>query len=660
MKPRILVVEDDTIIAAELEDRLLDLDYQVCAKTGTAENAVILAEGLQPDLVLMDIRLKAEMDGVEAAGIIRSNFDIPVIFLTAYADDDTLERAKVTGPYGYIIKPFEERELHTAIEIGLHKHKLEQKLRASEQWLAATLHSIGDGVIATDKGGQITFLNQLAKKLVGQTEESLAGLPADDVLPLLKGEGRIPLDRPVGNVLRQGLPLDLADHWLAGPDREIPVEGAITPIRDDRTQIQGAVIVLRDVTTRKQEEEERERLQARLYQAQKNDALAAMAGSLLHEFNNLMTAIIGSASLLLADIPAEAEELREGAERIKWAGQTATSLLSQVLPQEGRQILRPQVFDLDTTLARMIEGLAHLAGSYIEVIHQPGANGHHVHADPAQIDEMITHLATNAIEAMPEGGILTLATDIVCLGEEDCQGRPGAQPGTFVCVSVSDTGIGMDDEVLARSFEPFFTTKAKNAGLGLPAVSSLLRQNGGWIDVDSSPGQGTTSRAYLPTVPAHQEVLSAGAGPDDGRLQMPLPAKAVALASHAASTGTKRILLVEDDESVQAAVAGMLRARGYAVTRADCVGSALELFEAEGGAFDLLFSDVVLPDKDGLSLADYCLSQQPGMAVLFTSGYNDERSCWSVINERGYHFLQKPFDLRELLAAVEQALYPLS
>jgi len=649
VKPRILVVEDDTIIAAELEDRLQDLGYEVCAKTGTAENAIILTEGLQPDLVLMDIRLKAEMDGVEAAAIIRDNFDIPVIYLTAYADDDTLQRAKITSPYGYIIKPFEERELHTAIEIGLHKHRLEQKLRDSEQWLAATLHSIGDGVVATDRRGQIIFINRVAERLMGQGEETLAGLQADSIFALLKGEGRIPVAGLVGGVLQQGLPLDLADHWLAGQDREIPIEGTITPICDHRRQIRGAVVVFRDVTARKREEKERERLQARLYQAQKNDALAAMAGSLVHEFNNLMTAIIGSASLILADIPADDQELREGAERIKWAGQTATSLLCQILPQEGRQILRPQVLDFDASLARMVEGLARLAGTQIEVVHRPGADGQNVRADAAQIDEMVTHLATNAIEAMPEGGVLTLATDVVCLQDEDCQDRPAAHPGTFVRLSVSDTGIGMDEETLARAFEPFFTTRAKNPGLGLPTVSSLLRQNGGWIDICSIPGQGTTGHAYLPAVCAREEAL-----PPDGR------AAAIAATSmparRAVDAPTERILLVEDDESVQAAVASMLKARGYSVARASCALAALELFEAQGGAFDLLLSDVVLPDKDGLDLADYCLSQQPELRVLFTSGYTDERSCWSVITERGYHFLQKPFDLRELLTAVEQAL----
>jgi two-component system, cell cycle sensor histidine kinase and response regulator CckA len=649
MSPRILIVEDDTIIAAELEDRLKELGYDVCAKTGTAENAVMLAEGLQPDVVLMDIRLKAEMDGVEAAGIIRSKFDIPVIFLTAYADDDTLQRAKITSPYGYIIKPFEERELHTAIEIGLHKHKLEKKLRDSEQWLTATLHSIADGVVATDKGGRITFLNSPAEKLLGQEKERLSGLHADDVLLLLRGAGRIPLASAVESVLRQGLPLDLADHWLVGQDCEIPVEGTITPIRDHGQGTLGAVVVLRDVTARQREEAEREKLQARLFQAQKHDALAATAGSLIHEFNNLMTAIIGSASLILADIPPGAQDLREGAERIKWAGQTATSLLSQILPQQGRQILRPQVFDLDVSLARMVEGLTHLAGNRIEVRHRPGTSGHCVQADPAQIDEMITHLATNALEAMPEGGVLTLETDVVCLQDEDCREWPAARPGTFVCVSVADTGIGMDEETLARCFEPFYSTKSKNAGLGLPTVSSLLRQNGGWIDVDSIPGQGTTSHAYLPAVRDQQQAQTGtGALPEETTWPAAVRAK---------NGEQKRILLVEDDEKVQAAVAAMLRARGYAVFRAGCARTALELFEANDGAFDLLFSDVALPDKDGLDLADYCLSQCPAMGVLFTSGYTDGRSCWSLINERGYHFLQKPFELQELLAAVEQALH---
>jgi two-component system cell cycle sensor histidine kinase/response regulator CckA len=652
VKPHILIVEDDTIIAAELEDRLQEMGYQVCAKTGTAENAVILAEGLQPDLVLMDIRLKAEMDGVEAAARIRANFDIPVIYLTAYADENTLQRAKVTEPYGYVIKPFEERELHTAVEMGLHKHTLEKQLRESEQWLAATLRSIGDGVVATDEKGRVAFLNRVAERLIGRKQESLTSLNADRVLTLLAGEARLAVASPVDGVLQSGQPLDLADHWLGGREGDqVPIEGSITPIRDHRGRVRGAAVVFRDISARKREEQERERLQARLYQAQKSEALAAMAGSLVHEFNNLMTTIIGLASLILAEVPAaetsaaeappEDDVLREAAQGIQWAGRSAHSLLCQVLPQEDRQMPRPQILDLDVLLAGMLDGLARRAGRGIELVHHPGTDGNRLRADPAQIEEMVTHLATNAIEAMPEGGVLTLATTVVCLEEEDCRDRPGAEPGTFVCLSVTDTGIGMDEETLGRIFEPFFSTRAKSAGLGLPAVSRLLRQVRGWIEISSTSGQGTTGQVFLPAVSREEEVY---------------PADWVKPAGRADGDRQRSILLVEDDESVQAAVAKMLQARGYAVSRAGCGRAALELFDAQQGAFDLLLSDMALPDKDGLGLADYCRSQQPGMGVLLTSGYTDQRACWSTAQERGYHFLQKPFEFQELVAAVEQAL----
>ena len=224
-KARILVVEDSRIIALELKDRLKNLGYTLEAVVSSGEEAVEEATRIRPDLVLMDIKLKGEMDGVEATTAIRADLDIPVVYLTAYADEDTLRRAKITEPYGYILKPFEERELHTAIEMALYKHKAEKRLRESERWLATTLTSIGDGVIATDEGGWVVFMNPIAGALTGWPQSEVPGSRIADVFQVIHENQRAMAKNPAMEALKKGEAIDLGqaqpDHqgWGANTDR---------------------------------------------------------------------------------------------------------------------------------------------------------------------------------------------------------------------------------------------------------------------------------------------------------------------------------------------------------------------------------------------------------------------------------------------------------
>jgi CheY-like chemotaxis protein len=249
------------------------------------------------------------------------------------------------------------------------------------------------------------------------------------------------------------------------------------------------------------------------------------------------------------------------------------------------------------------------------------------------------NLVINAHEAMPEGGKLTLVTETVTLDRDQCQSIPGSYPGTFVRLSVTDTGSGIDPEIMPRIFEPFFSTKEKGSGLGLAIADSIIRQYNGWIDVHSQLGRGTTFQVYLPA-------LSEAAADELGEV-----------AAHPVLRGRgERILLVEDDDGVRAAISEMLRVNGYVAVEAENAEKALDLIEGEGGHFDLVFSDVVLPDRDGLELVDQCLLLNPDLRVVLTSGYTDHRSRWPIIRERGFQFLRKPFDLSDLLAAIGEAL----
>jgi PAS domain S-box-containing protein len=256
-KAQILVVEDDNIVMMEIKDILQILGYAVCGVASHGEEAVEKAGETRPDLVLMDIRLKGAMDGMEAAEQIRARFDIPVVYLTALADEDTLQRAKVTEPYGYILKPFEERELHSATEIALYKHEMERKLKESEQWLATTLRSIGDAVIATDRKGLVAFMNPVAEALTGWKQEDALAKDVTEVFNIINGETHTVAESPVTKAIQEGVVVGLANNTtlIAKDGREIPIDDSAAPIREDKGNITGVVLVFRDVTERKRAEE---------------------------------------------------------------------------------------------------------------------------------------------------------------------------------------------------------------------------------------------------------------------------------------------------------------------------------------------------------------------------------------------------------------------
>jgi PAS domain S-box-containing protein len=636
---KILVVEDDSIIALELEDRLQVLGYDVADVTASGESAVERSAEMHPDLVLMDIRLRGNMDGVEAAAEIGSRLDIPVVYLTAHADDGTLQRAKMTAPYGYIIKPFDETDLRTAIEMALYKHEMERKLKEHERWLSTTLNSIGDAVIATDDQQLVSFMNPLAEALTGWQQGEALGREVSTVFQLVSHrEGAVPAG-PVQRALRKGAVAWVYDQVLLSRDgTTTPVDASAALIRGEEEQVLGVVLAFRDISERKREEQARARLQAQLHQAQKMEALGVLTGGIAHDFNNLMTTVIGYSSLLLSKTD-EQDPMHRRIESIKRAGEQAASLTQQILAFSRRQTSQPQVLDLNAVIKDLETMFQRLLGENTELTFSLEPGLCYVKVDPAQIERVIMNLVVNAYEAMPGGGKIIISTENVVADGDLYPSRPEQEAGRYVCLSVIDTGVGMDTETRQRIFEPFFSTKEEGTGLGLSVVYGVVRQHGGWIDVVSEPGRGCTFQIYLPAV---FENLVYEAAESDLEIEL--------------QGAGQRILLVEDEDSVRAAVGDMLRSGGYEVVGVETAEQALYVFERDRGEFDLVFSDVVLPDGDGLQLVEFLISRKPGLPVLLSSGYPDRKSQWPVIREKGYPYLPKPYSLSELLPAVEAAL----
>jgi PAS domain S-box-containing protein len=259
---KILVVEDESIVAMDIKHRLESMGYLVPAITSSGEEAVEKAAETIPDLVLMDIVLKGEMDGIDAAQQIKDSLDIPVVYLTAYSDERTLKRAKITGPFGYIIKPFEDRELHSAIEVALYKHEMESKLKENEKWLSTTLESIGDAVITTDKDGFITFMNPIAQMLTEWEQEEALGNPLGSVFKTINEETGDSIEIPVNEVLQKGSITNIKDHTvlITKNGTRIPIDDTTAPIKDDKNNTNGIVLIFQDITQRKSAEKEKEQL----------------------------------------------------------------------------------------------------------------------------------------------------------------------------------------------------------------------------------------------------------------------------------------------------------------------------------------------------------------------------------------------------------------
>ncbi len=390
--------------------------------------------------------------------------------------------------------------------------------------------------------------------------------------------------------------------------------------------------VLEDITDKK-------RLREQLCEVQRLEAVGRLAGGVAHDFNNLLTVITGYSELLMLRLPNR-DPIRKDIEKIREAGERAATLTRQLLAFSRRQMLQPEALGINT-LIRDMEGLIRsLAGKHIELVTALEPSLESVRIDAGQIGQVITNLVLNARDAMPEGGKLTIKTENLILKECLCQSTPQPRPGKYVCLTVMDTGTGIDKETAEKIFEPFFTTKRPGVGigLGLSVAYGIVRQHEGCIKVFGEPGQGATFKVYLPAVSVQPETEAEEAAPPEGL-----------------HGNGERILLVEDEETVRTLASTVLREDGYVVFEAATSEEALSIFEKADGAFRLVFSDVVLPGANGIHLVDSLLTREPHLKVLFTSGYADQKSQWSTVQERGFPFLPKPYSVADLLRAVRKA-----
>ena len=643
-RPKILVVEDELIVAEDIQFRLKQLDYEALGNATSGQEALEMAHQARPDLVLMDIFLKGKMTGIETADQLWKQDAIPVVFLSAYADKETIEKVKIAEPFGYIIKPFEDRELQSVIELALYKYQTQLQLKEREAWFSSTLNSIGDGVIAMDQQGKVTFINPVAEKLTGWSLDEALGESFDSLFHFISQKTGQSLTIPLKKILKSGKDWHMPDNVLLvnRQDQEIPISDCLTPIRDEKGARFGLVLVFRDITERKKIEAEKESIQEQLQQVQKMDAVGTLTGGVAHDFNNLLTAIQGCTDMALLKVDQNNTiytDLRE----VQKAANRAADLTRQLLLFSRKHPSKFEPLDLNKVISDLLKMLHRLIGEDVGISTALERNLWTVRADPGTLEQVIMNLAVNARDAMPRGGKLSIRTSNVRLDESQCACMPESRSGTFVKLTFADTGKGMDEEVQTHIFEPFFTTKGpgKGTGLGLSVVYGIIKQHEGWIHVISTPGSGSSFEIYVPAVKEKvlkksEEALSIDGIKGDG----------------------EHILLVEDAEGVREFALMALSGNGYEVHPVANVTEALALIDSGSQTIDLVFSDVVLPDQSGIDLIQRVKEIAPDSKVLLTSGYTDQKSQWPAIQEQGYPFLQKPYTLISLLNAVHGVLNP--
>ena len=516
--------------------------------------------------------------------------------------------------------------------------RLEQQkaLEKSEHKFREIFHNTQDVLFLQRRGEnplQQGFLevNRTAQHLLGYSYDELMEMTPGDFVNMPEDEAQ-----QVRNEYNANKTVSFETTITTKGGQEIPVE-----MRDHHFTLDSEAVVLsvvKDISNRKKAEEERKQYEAQLRQAQKMEAVGRLAGGIAHDFNNKLTVILGQADLALTTNPPD--KMKETLETIKKSAQESADLTSKLLGFARKQPIDPHIIDLNETVSAMLSMLKKLIGENINLAWIPAGNVWPVKLDPAQVDQLLANLLVNARDAIDDVGKVTIETANVTFDEEYCRTHHGFELGDYVMVAVSDDGCGMDEDTLSDIFEPFFTTKSKEkgTGLGLATVYGIVKQNNGFINVYSEPGEGTTFKIYLPKEGGEAEPVTRQRESD------------------LVQGGSETIIVVEDDPDILHLAQVTLERWGYSVFTANSAQEALRLAEKQVKDIHLVITDVVMPEMNGRELAASILSISPQIKILFMSGYTENGIVHQSILEDQVEFIQKPYSPVTLARKVREVL----
>jgi two-component system, cell cycle sensor histidine kinase and response regulator CckA len=630
---RVLVVEDEAIVAMDIAATLERHGYAIAGVVPSGHAAVEMAAAQRPDLVLMDIHLRGAMNGIEAARAIREQLALPVVFLTAHADAETTLRASHSAPYGYVLKPFDEQELLRAVIMALQRHGTEHDtLWDSEERFRMLVEAVEDyAIVLLDLDGRIVSWNRGAERLSGYREEEVVG---QSFVLFYPQEERDPerLRHELADVVASGR-REVEGWRLRKNGQRYWGRSVRTPIIDRDGRARGVASVTHDVT-------ERRALEAQLLEAQKLDSLGKLAGGVAHDFNNMLMVILTRAELLTRG-PTLSDVQRRYLNDIITAARKSGSLTNQLLAAARQQVLQPEVVDLNEVVQSTMRLLASSLGEDVTLRLHLAERVWCIYADPAKLHQVLLNLSINAREAMPDGGTLAIETRNFRADAAHQRQHPALAQGDYVQLIVSDTGVGIPEEIRTQIYDPFFSTKARGSGLGLAVVRGIVEQTGGHIWLYSELGQGTTFRILFPR---HDRAPAPAEAPQQhAEDETMLPAR-----------GHETILVVEDEALVRTILVETLLEHGYRVLQAATSAEALAVSRATPGEIDLLLTDMLLPGRNGRLLSRALVAERPHLRVIYMSGYTDD--IMETRLEEGVRFLEKPVPTTLLLQTVRAAL----
>ena len=635
---RVLLVEDNPGDA----DLFLEMmgEGSICA----VECVARLSEALECsgtnrfDVILLDLCLP-DSDGLETLRVMRSHFShLPIIILTGISNEQVALAAIQVGAEDYLIKgQIDEDLLRRSLKYAVERKRTKEVLQKSEGHLRTLVQTIPDLIWLKDEEGNYISCNPPFERLYGADETDIIGKTDYDFV-----------DRELADFFRENDRKAIAagkptrnEEWVTFADdgHRALLETIKTPMYDDRGTLVGVLGIGRDITERKLAEEEKDRLEAQLIQAQKMESVGRLAGGVAHDYNNMLSVILGFSELALEKLDP-ADPLRDDLLEIHKAAVRSTDITRQLLAFARKQTIAPVVLDLNEAVESMLKMLRRLIGEDIDLAWQPEIGLWPVMMDKSQLDQLLANLCVNARDAIEGVGKVTIETHAETFDAAYCSDHPGFVPGDYVLLAVSDNGCGMDRNTVDKIFEPFFTTKevGQGTGLGLATVYGIVKQNNGFINVYSEPGKGSTFKIYLTRHTAHA-VVSSSKSPE----------------CYPVGNG-EIILVVEDEIPILKFAERVLKELGYSVMTAQNPNQALQMVQKNSSKINLLLTDVVMPEMNGRELSGRLHEICPGLKTLFMSGYTANVIAHHGVLDKDVKFIQKPFSKESMAIKIKEAL----
>ncbi len=588
---------------------------------------------------LLDLIIPPEMRGAvteEMRKMVETGEPVPSGELLLMHKDGS--RVPVISHHTIVRVPGRAQELF-CLDIDITERKqAETTLRQSEEKFRTLVNTAPFGIQLTDLEGRIVYSNPAHHHIQGCEPNQLIGMYLWDLIAHDSDRAKT-RDYYQYIISKEPEPSIYFSRDRTRDGRKIDVQITWDYIRNEKDGVTGIISIIEDITERNQADAERKILQEQLNQAQKMEAVGRLAGGVAHDFNNMLGVILGYVELASEKIDSN-QDLYSDLKEIQKAAQRSADLTKQLLTFARKQIIAPKMLDLNDTVDSMLKILRRLIGEDIDLIWLPGAQLWPIKIDPTQIDQILANLCVNARDAITDVGKLTIETQTKVFDQEYCARHTGFMPGDYVMLSVTDNGCGMNKETLDNLFEPFFTTKeiGKGTGLGLATIYGIVKQNKGFINVYSEPGQGTTFKIYLPRFYTSEEIHEK------------------TLREKPAPIGNETILLVEDEPAILEMARMMLERKGYLVLPAATPAEAIRIADTYVGKIDLLMTDVVMPEMNGRNLSKKITAIFPEIKLLFMSGYSANVITQQGVLDDGVAFMQKPFSMNELAEKIRGVL----